>query len=335
MGVLTQMMTRRAILGAAAGMLAGCRKPSEIKDPIRISVNRRPGMAGVYQAVESGYFAAAGVPVELVTMGTGMETVPVLAQGGVDVSFFPSNAAVFNAVAKGARIRLVAGREIAREGCSDFGAIYGRGEAFPGGLKDLRELQGKRVATNGRLNVNHFALDVLLESVGMTVADVSVTHLQPPDAITALRSGQIDALVGMHLYGPTLQQRFPDWVRHPGLPHHLPDFQYGYVFFGKRLLEGPVDVGGRVLAAYLKGVRDFLGGKTPKFLDDLARSSGMDPMEARGYCREIAVEDGAIREESLRFYSAWAVKRGHCERTVGIDELVDRRYLQHAREQVG
>jgi hypothetical protein len=138
MGVLKQMTTRRAMVGATAAMLAGCRKASAIRDPIRISVNRRPGMAGLYQAVESGYFAEVGVPVELVTMGVGMEVVPVLAQGGVDVSFFPSNAAVFNAVARGARIRLVAGREIARAGCSDFGAIYGGKEAFPGGLRDLR-----------------------------------------------------------------------------------------------------------------------------------------------------------------------------------------------------
>lgn len=322
-------------IGAGTALLAGCRKASEIRDPIRISVNRRPGMAGLYQAVESGYFAAAGVPVELVTMGTGMEVVPVLAQGGVDVSFFPSNAAVFNAVAKGARIRLVAGREIAREGCSDFGSIYGRKEAFPGGLRDLRELRGKRVATNGRLNVNHFVLDVLLESVGLGVADVQVTHLQPPDAIAALRGGQIDALVGLHLFGPTLQQRFPEWLRHPGFPAQRPGFQYGHIFFGKRLLDSPVDVGGRVLQAYLRGVRDYIGGKTPRFLDELAKSSGMDPEKARSYCREAAVNDGAIREDSLRFHALWAVKRGHCARLVEPGELVDKRYLEYARQQSG
>jgi len=323
-------MKRRIFLAAG---LAGCkRETTALKEPIMVSVNRRPGMAGLYTAVEGGYFTAAGLPVALQTLSSGMEVVPLVAAGKIDVGFFPANAAVFNAIAKGARIRMVAGREVLKPGCSDFGAIYGRPDVFPQGLTDLRQLKGKVIATNGGLNINQFALDVLLDSVGLKLTDVSVKHMQPGDAITALRGKQIDALVAMHLYGPGIRERFPGWARHPGLVGLAPGFQYGYVYFGSRMLDLPVDVGGRFLAAYLRGTREYLGGKTPKFLDDVAKASGFEPEQTKNFCREVAVEDGSVITESLRFYNEWAVKRGHCEKMVSIEQMMDMRFLEYARK---
>ncbi|MBM3746238.1 MAG: hypothetical protein FJW34_10610 [Acidobacteria bacterium] len=326
------MHDRRRILAAAAGALCGCgRKTAAPAGPFRLALTRQPSMAGVYTAIEKGYFKDAGTPVDPRPIGMTTEAVPLLAGGKFDVCFGALCAAIFNAVEKGSPVRICAGREVVRPGCSDFGVIYGRREAFPRGLADLRQLKGKRVATGGAANLNNFVLDVMLEAVGLTMNDVTLHYLGTQEAIAAMQAKHVDAWVAVHVYGPTIAERFPDWQRHPGLGSIQPGFQLTQVLYGPRLLQGPVEQGGRVMAAYLRGVGDYARGYTPKFLDDMARSNGIEPEAARRFCREVSVEDGEVVLDSLRFYNQWAVRRRLVPRVLRPEELIDTRFLEYAR----
>jgi sulfonate transport system substrate-binding protein len=61
-------------------------------------------------------------------------------------------------------------------------------------LTQVRELKGKKIAVNRGSNV-HYLLVKALESAGLTLGDVQVTYLAPPDARAAFDTGQIDAWV--------------------------------------------------------------------------------------------------------------------------------------------
>ena len=297
-----------------------------------MATTAQPSLAPFYLAHESGYFGAEGIYLEIEeTRSGGGQVVPLIAGGAIDISFGPMNPATVNAVAKGARIRLVAGREILSPGCSDYGAIYGHKRAFPNGFRDYRELKGKTIAVSRSTGSNAFVLDVLLESAGMAMGDVRLVSLPQSEAIAALKAGQIHALVSQNFYGSDILAAFPEFIRHPGLVEQMPGFQYSFVFFGARMLDAGEELGGRFLRADLRGAREFIQGRTPRFLEEFARTNGLKRDYFEGRCRETYTADGEIKLDSVRFYVDWAVRRGYVEHAVAIDKLFDHRFLDYAR----
>ena len=61
-------------------------------------------------------------------------------------------------------------------------------------LTKVSELKGKHIALNRGSNV-HYLLVRALEEAGLTLSDVQVTYLAPPDARSAFEGGQLDAWV--------------------------------------------------------------------------------------------------------------------------------------------
>lgn len=61
-------------------------------------------------------------------------------------------------------------------------------------LTKVAELKGKHIALNRGSNV-HYLLVRALEEAGLTLSDVQVTYLAPPDARSAFEGGQLDAWV--------------------------------------------------------------------------------------------------------------------------------------------
>src|SRR5262245_34087193 len=136
-------MLRRTFLASGAGVLAGCsqRKKSGQRAKLRISTTTRLTMCPFYVAYESGYFAVAGLDIELVKeMGTA-QSLPLLAGGQLDASLTAFGPPVVNAIARGARVRVVAGREITSASCGSAGTLFVNGKRFPNGIRNLAELR--------------------------------------------------------------------------------------------------------------------------------------------------------------------------------------------------
>jgi NitT/TauT family transport system substrate-binding protein len=187
-------MRRRgfAVFLAAA---AGCRRKSgQARGEIHISAAGQPSIAPLYVAYENGYFEQLGLKVKLTEIRGAGQTVPLLASGALDACFTSISPALITAVARRARLRIVAGRESLSQSCGEYGVLYGRRGAFPGGLTDLRQLRGKRISQYRPGSTSDFALDIVLESVGMSKKDVTVLHLGQPEALAAILGGRLDAL---------------------------------------------------------------------------------------------------------------------------------------------
>ena len=96
------------------------------------------------------------------------------------------------------------------------------------------------------------------------------------------------------------------------------------------MLAANVDRGARFLSAYLRGAREFARGKTPRFLEELARADRLDGKKAVTSCRDSFVLDGSIDLNSLRLYADWAARNKYISRPVDVSELVDDRFLKRA-----
>lgn len=327
----------RITLGMPALGWLGCAPRGAVTDsrPLRISAARRLSMSSLYLALESGYFRQLGLDVRVHNIGNSSEALPLLAGGGVDVFFHTVTPSFINAVAKGARVKIVASREIASSTCGHFGSIYGTRESFPGGLADLKHLKGKRIAIGRTIGLTEFALDLHLLNVGLSRNDVDVVLMRHPDAVAALVGGEVDAIVSHEEYDTDLAGVSSRIIRSIGLAEILPNFQYSFVAYGRTLLDGNPGPGSKFLAAYLRAAREFLGGKTPRFMEDFSRSNGLDVDAVLRGCRETFVPDGRIDLKSLEYYVNWAAKKGYCPMPVEAAQLVDTRFLDEAHRLLG
>ena len=323
-------MRRRQLLPClAAAAVAGCRTSARQPRKLRLGLIPRFTLAPVYLADELGFFREADLRVEMHAFPEALQLLPALAGGQIEVSFGTVGAGFINAVLKGARVRIVAGRDIAVPGCTTGGAIFGHRKSFPNGLRDLRTLKGKRVAVSQLVGLPAFYLDQLLASAGMTRADVRTVVMRYPEAAAAVTAGKIDAMVASQL-DKDLDFTSANVVRSIALAEILPNFQFTFITFGPALLDGDPETGVRFLWCYLRGVEEYRAGKTPRALEELARAFRTDPAAARAACREGISADGRIDRLSVQRFVDWAVKNGHVRQAVDASQLTDTRFVEEA-----
>jgi hypothetical protein len=137
------MNRRPALAGVTGAAISGCGRPPRLR-LLRVSTLPRIISTPLYLADERGYFGNAGLELDFQPLAEAAQITPLLAAGRIDVAFAGVVAAVFNAIARGARFRVVAARDVAIAGCTS--EIYGSRHASPRGFPDVRELKGKRVA---------------------------------------------------------------------------------------------------------------------------------------------------------------------------------------------
>jgi NitT/TauT family transport system substrate-binding protein len=323
-------MNRRRFL-ALAGSLAGigcfgCSSRAKL-GTIRISTQPYFSMSPLYLAKELGYFEKLGLQIDIVTLAESGQAIPLAAAGKLDVVFTPSSASLINAISKGSRLRIVAGRELASPKCPDINVLYGRRAVFPNGIQDLRSLKGKRIAVDLRFGMERFGLDTILKSAGMTAEELGILNMNRSGMLVALLSGRIDAIVVSDF-----AKRYPgvadQIVRGISLADILPNYQISFISFGSRLLDGDPVVGTRFLSAYLHAAGEYRKGKTPRFFDELAISNGMNPTKIRATCRDTFVPDGRIDLPSLDRFIQWALSQGLCQIPIQATQLVDMRFME-------
>jgi len=314
------------VLGGAA-LLAGCRSRPSPFGKVRVFVSPRFTVAPIYLADELGLFRSQGLELDILEGPESAQSLPLLVSGKLDVSLAPVTPALFNAIAKGARVRVVACREALVPGCVVGGAVYGRRSVFPQGLEDLRKLRGKHVAVTGPASLTAFWLDTLLESAGMSVNDVRVLYLRLAESAAALAGGKIDAAV----FGPldkNSDYAAADIVKSRSAAEMLPGFQYTFVLYGKSLLDEDPSSGTAFLDAFLGGVEAFLSGRTPRAFDRLAQALRADPAAARGACRDQFSTSGAVDPSSIQRLLDWATRRGFLSVPLKASEVIEPRFFQ-------
>jgi len=283
----------------------------------------------IYVAQEAGYFETAGLDVELHEEPSSPTTTALLAGGEVDVSFNAIHPSHINLISRGAKIRYVAGREVATSQCGARMVLYGSAKVFPNGITDLRQLAGKRFSVTRQGNLGEFSADTILASVGLSTADMKVSYLREADAAAALAGGHLDAMIGSQSQHDAGEFR-DKVVRGPGLADVLPGFQYSFALFGQKLLEGDPEIGISFLLAYLKGARDYLQGATGDYIDSFASAHNLDPESIRNACRETFEPTGRLYPESFEYFVAWGIRKGYCDAAMAKVQPFETRFIDEA-----
>ena len=139
-------------------------------------------------AQEKGFFIQNGVTVELAGIfKAGPEIMTAFSAGALDMAYVgeaPATTAVAN---KAADVVVVA--QVNTEGSA---LVIAKENTD---IKTLSALKGKTVAIPGHSTVQDFLLRKALKNAGLDPASVNIIVVKPPEMISALRTGQIDAFI--------------------------------------------------------------------------------------------------------------------------------------------
>jgi len=279
-----------------------------------------------------GYFAEQGLAVEVVNLKSVNDCIPAMVQGMVDVATPPLNAAFFNAVAAGARLRFVLSlSELAVQECTSVGYLARRKDVESAIYASPSQWKGARIAftTANAPAVSQSIADLALRQGGLTLRDMQVVSVEFAAQAEALRSGQVDIVSAVEPWVTRMDDAEDIAILMPDEPF-APGMTVSLVAFGGKALDNP-DLGRRFAIAYLKAVRQYMQGKTERNVELVAAYTGLEPALVRKICWSFTPTDGSIHEDSLMAYQTWLREQGQLDRVLPAEQFLDTSFIEYAR----
>src|SRR6516165_10680660 len=163
------MIMLRSFVAAALGLAVVVGIASAQEATVRIGMARSVSNGAELIAIEKGYFREVGIKVEIEDIDTSANTMALLATNRLQVIAGGVSAGYFNAIEKSLPIIIIADR---------VSTPIGHNLMLRPDLKDkitnLAQLKGKVIGSNGAGSVSTYEVGKMLETAGVSVADVDV-----------------------------------------------------------------------------------------------------------------------------------------------------------------
>jgi NitT/TauT family transport system substrate-binding protein len=306
---------------------------------IRISVAPFVTYAALYIAMEEGFFTDENLAIEVVQIARSSNAIPALAGGELEAMGSNVSAALLNAIARDADIRIVASTvQEVPESCS-IGALVYRHGILPDG-QDLEMNLSGDVLRELRYYVSTAAMstyqmDLWLQHYGLSLDDVTLVDLpNSPASLDLLEQGTLDVA--------SLSEPWVARVRALGIGNVLasrneilPDAQHSVIVFGPSILEDDPAAGERFMVAYLRGVRQLAEGRTSRNLEILSKHLELELDLLEAICWPYIPTDGKVLTDSLTDFSIWATERDLMDRPLTSEEFWESRFVDYANQELG
>jgi len=293
--------------------------------------------APIFIAIEEGYFAEQGLEIEPVKFRTGHDAVPALAQGQIDVLAGGISAGLFNAIARGLNIKIVADKgHLEPEDRS--AALVVRKELYDSGkFRSLHDLEGHRMSLFHPGSNGYFIADLILRETNLTFENIETIHLSQPETFQALTTGALDVAL---MWEPRLTRiKATDCgvvFAYLGEMYDFiyPSSQMATILFGPNLLNKQPELGRRFILAYLRGVRTYNQGKTDRNLEIIGQYTGLtrELLLQSGFPRIHS--DGRLDNQSILTFQNWLYKNGFIDQVVSAEEIVDTSFTDWANKEL-
>jgi NitT/TauT family transport system substrate-binding protein len=150
---------------------------------VKVGLLRLSSSAPIFIGMEKGFFEAEGIKVEPVWFKSAQPIALATASGDLDVGATGLTAGLYNSIAQGIKIVIVADKGREWPGYKLTALMVDR-EQGQSAIKNLTDLKGKRVGITQIGSTFHYILGNLLEKQGLTLNDVKVV---PLGSLTAMR----------------------------------------------------------------------------------------------------------------------------------------------------
>jgi NitT/TauT family transport system substrate-binding protein len=287
---------------------------------LKLAISQNVTIAPLAMAIEKGYMRDAGLELDLLPLGSGSEMVAPLSTGEIDAALGGVSASLFNALARGVDVKIVSDFSRMSRG-HGFGAYVARNGVE---LPTIEANRGKRVGFNNPGAPCHYMVGKMLESVGMSVADVQVVNMPFPTIPGAMAKQEIDAACAAEPWvANTLKAGDSHLVM--TFDEIVPDMEVSVMMISRQLA-GERPVVERFLAALLRGAE--LGRQqTPEVMEVVSAYTGLDVSVLKDTIWTDMARDGTVNVESMKDQLDFFRRAGLMQGTVDLDPFVDLSYL--------
>jgi NitT/TauT family transport system substrate-binding protein len=308
---------------------------------VKVGVLKLSSSAPIFLGVERGTFREFGIEPELVYFQAAQPVAVAIAAGEIDVGATGLTAGLYNAVAGGEKVWVVAdkGREWAGYPLTALVVQTG------GPVRSVRDLKGRKVGITQLGSTFHYMLGNLLEQEGLALADVEVAPLRTLSAMAeALQARRVDAiLIPQPFAGTAVDKGFGQvlfWVG-DRLPYQVAALFYSKAFAQDRaravaFMKGYVRASRLYFDAVLarRDGKPVAGPAHEEVVAITARYTGATPEVVRvGFPYQD--RDGRLDVADIGRQLAWYHRAGMVTAALQPRDLVDPSFLEEALRALG
>lgn len=324
--ILLVLMGLTSYSGQAFGQSA-----QESMNVASIKVSRLPflSFAPYFIAEAEGYFKDQGLDVEFVSFKRGADAVTALSTGAINVWAGATSVSILSLMDK-INVQIVANRGVFLPGGCGYTGFLAKSDLLTNGkIKKPADLSGLKVVQDRPGGLRDYLLQSLLSQNGLTLKDIQPLAVPDPVVIKAFQEGSIDvAVMGEPRATKIINTgSAKKWIVDSDV---LPNYAFGVIAFGDRLLTKEPEVGVRFVAGYLNAVKQYKEGKTERNVKILSEATGLDPDLLKAACWPDLTPDGSIDVNQIITMQEWAVANDYLEKVIPPETFWNPTFIQKA-----
>ena len=311
--------------------------------PVNVGMTGTTTDVGLYVADKKGLFRAEGLEAKLSIFDSAARMITLFASGALDVGGGGPSAGLYNAVARGVDIRIVADKNQTVPGRGAQFVVIRKDLVDSGRYRTLADLRGMKIVSPAPGGSSTTTLDKVFEKAGITVNDVERVFMPLPQQVAALANKAVDAAL---MAEPMVSEvvRLGVGARVLADDQVYPNHQVAVLLYAGQFAH-KTDAATRFMRAYLRGVRAytdaivdnrFAGARGDEIVSIIAEYSHL---KNAGLIRAITPAalnpDGALHMPSLREDLEIFRRQGLIEGAVTVEQAVDASFAQVAAKQLG
>jgi NitT/TauT family transport system substrate-binding protein len=340
---------RRGIAGIATGgrrllllsLFAGlslCQSARAQSARVAIGITNTATDAAFFIADKKGYFRAEGIEVAMTPFASAAGMIAPLGRGQLDVGGGTVAAGLYNAVANGINLRIVADKGSVTDKL-EYSTLLIRKDLVDGGrYKTLRDLKGMTVAAASPGSGSESSLNEALKKGGLKFTDVNVVYMGFPDMLVTFRNKGIDAGVTNE---PTVTRALREGAAVRASPDVIyPGQQTAVVLFSEDFARQRRPIAQKFLLAYIRAARDYndalldgklAGANAAEIISILNGYTEIKDPETYATMNAFAVNpNGAVNAESLKNDYNFFTERGLIPSKVAVEQVIDKSFAEEA-----
>lgn len=331
-------------------LVAGCGKQPQPASPdagktkkLSVGMLKLTSSAPLFIGIEKGFFKEQGIELGVEWFEAAHPIAVATASNKVDIGATGITASLYNMVAGGQKLAIVADKGREQKGYSSS-AVLVTTELYQKGVRDIGQLKGKRVGITQTGSTFHYMIGRLLETKGLTLKDIELVPLGKLGSLMAsLESKQVDAVI---LNEPNITKvekaGYGKVITQVG---DLIEYQTSGLFFSPNLTQDK-DSAVRFLKGYVKSSRYYYdavlvkkdgklvpGKNYEEVVQIIAKYTGAPAADIKAGLPYMD-RDAKLLSQDIAVQIDWYLKHKMIEKAVDAKQVVNTSLLEDALRQV-
>lgn len=300
--------------------------------------------APIYIAQAKGYFRDEGINVKTVEFTSATYMVAPLGAGQLDVGGGSPSAGLYNAVARGIKLKIVADKASSQPGYAVNRLLVRKDLVDSGQYKTPKDLKGMKLALAGTGVSSMTTLNETIKPHGVKYSEVQILDMAFPQHIVALRNKAIDASITTDPSSTVAIQEGLA-VKVASDDEVIPKHQIAVLLYSEDFALKRPEVARKFMRAYIKAVRfynDALAGgriagpNANEVIDILIKST---PIKNAAIYKSITPNgcdpDGQVHVPSLKGDLDFYREQGMITGAVSVEQVLDSSFVEAALKELG